>query len=190
MGVTPGGMQTIRLYDPTREPPGWMQVIQPHEFAAFATFADSGVVCDADGTPTNGDDDSCVTFDSFQAAEAFCRERVERLPRLRFDILDAAGLRRPPLLTVVHPSRAASMDGSPTRRRWNAYAAIGLFAIGPPLIWFDWTYYDGVMIMPTILGINALLIAIRLLVMNRGHVSAERTRTERIAQARGLPPHH
>ena len=67
--------------------------------------------------------------------------------------------------------------------RWNTRVAIVLFAIGPPLIWFDWTYYDGVLVMPTIIGINAPLIAVRLLIMNRSYITAERTRLERVAEA-------
>jgi hypothetical protein len=180
-------IQIVRLYDRTREPPGWMQIIRPTEFAAFATLADSGAVCDADGVPTSIDDASCIIFEALPDAEAFCRERVTQMPSLRFDILDAAGRRLPPLVTVVHPSRSAALDGSPTKLRRNVYAATALFAVGPPLIWYDWAFHDGVLVMPTILGINALLIAVRLVIMNRGHISAERTRRERVAQAlRGL----
>jgi hypothetical protein len=160
-----------------------MQIIRPSEFAAFATIADSGIVCDAAGVPTSGDDSSCVIFETLREAEAFCRTRVDQIPNLRFDILDAAGLRRPPLFTIVHPSRAAALDGSPSKVRRNTYAAIALFVIGPPLIWYDWAYYEGVMVVPTIVGINALLIAVRLLIMNVSFMSAERARRERVAQA-------
>jgi hypothetical protein len=178
-------MQIVRLYDRTREPQGWMQIIRPTEFAAFATFADSGAACDVDGVPTSSEDASCLIFATLSEAEAFCRERVARIPSLRFDILDAAGLTRPPLFTIVHPSRAAALDRSPKRIRWSTYAAIALIVIGPPLIWFDWAYYDGVQVVPTMLGINLPLIGIRLLMMNYGHISAERARRERVAQALG-----
>jgi len=41
--------------------------------------------------------------------------------------------------------------------------------------------------VPTILGINVMLIAVRLLFMNFSYVSDERKRRERVAQAlRGL----
>jgi hypothetical protein len=180
-------MQIVRLYDRTREPQGWMQIIRPTEFAAFSTLADSGAVCDADGVPTSTDDASCIIFETLPGAEAFCRERVAQNASLRFDILDAAGRRRPPLFTIVHPSRAGALDGSPAKQRRNTYAAIALFAIGPPLIWYDWAFYDGVMVVPTIVGFNAVLIAVRLLIMNRSHISAERTRRERVAQVlRGI----
>lgn len=178
-------MQIVRLHDDTREPKGWMQIIRPAEFAAFATLADSGVVCDADGVPTGMDNASCIIFGTLRDAEAFCRERVAQIPSVRFDILDSAGRRRPPLLTIVHPSRAAALDGSATKMRRNTYVAIVSLAVGPSLIWFDWTFYDGILVMPTIVGINALLIAVRLFMMNFSHISSERTRRERVAQADG-----
>lgn len=176
-------MRIVRLYDRTREPPGWLQIIQPTEFAAFATLAESGAVCDASGVLTGADEATCVIFSTLREAEAFCRERVAQNPGLRFDIVDSAGPRRPPLFTIVHPSRVEKLDGSPTKMRWNKYGAIALFVIGPVLIWFDWTFYGGILIMPTIVGINCPLIGIRLLIMNRSFVAAERARRERVAEA-------
>ena len=181
-------MQIVPLYDPAREPHGWMQIIRPTEFAAFATLVDSGAACDADGEPTGSDGASCIIFETLPEAEAFCRTRVAQNPGLRFDILDAAGLRRQPLFTIVHPDRAASLDGSPTKLRRNTYGGIALLVIGPLLIWYDWTFHDGLLILPTIVGINAVLIAVRLFVMNAGHRSSERTRRERVAQAVGDRP--
>jgi hypothetical protein len=181
-------MQIVRLYDPAREPQGWMQIIRPTEFAAFPTLADSGSACDADGAATSSDEAICILFETLPDAEAFCRERVARIPSLRFDILDAAGLRRPPLFTIVHPSRAAALDNSPAKMRRNARWAIALFVVGPPLIWFDWTFYDGVQVVPTIVGINALLIAVRLLMMNFSYISDERARRARVAHAVSAAP--
>jgi hypothetical protein len=37
--------------------------------------------------------------------------------------------------------------------------------------------------MPTMLGINTVLIAIRLYFMNRSHIASERRRRERVAEA-------
>jgi hypothetical protein len=183
-------MKTVRLFDPAREPQGWLQIIRPTQFAAFATLADSGVTCDAHGSPASADDATCVIFESLPEAEAFCRERVARTPNVRFDIRDSAGLLRPPLLTIVHPSRADALDESPARYRRNRRWAIVLLVIGPPLVWFDWTFYDGVMVVPTIVGINAVLIAVRLLVMNRALVVHERARIGRVASALQLAERH
>jgi hypothetical protein len=176
-------MRIVRLYDPNREPQNWLQIIRPTEFAAFATLVDSGSVCDADGVVTSPEDASCLIFTSLSEAEAFCRERVAQLPSVRFEILDAGGRLRPPLLTIVHPSRVDALDGSPRKMRWNRRAATVALIGGPLLIWFDWMFYGGNMILPTIVGINGVLIGVRLLVMNRGHIAAERARSERVTQA-------
>lgn len=176
-------MQTVRLYDSTREPHGWLQIIRPNEFAAFATLVDSGVVCDADGVATAADDASCLIFTTLAEAESFCRDRVLTFPSLRFEIVDAGGRLRPPLFTIVHPSHAESLDGSPSKMRWNKRAAIMALVAGPLLIVFDEAFYGGLKILPTIVGINAVLIGVRLLVMNRGHVAAERARRDRVARA-------
>lgn len=180
-------MQVVRLYDPTRQPHGWLQIIRPNQFAAFATLLGSGAVCDADGVPTNADEASCVIFDTLPEAEAFCRERVAQNSRLQFDILDANGPGRAPLFTIVNPSHAATLEQSPAKMRRNRRVATVLLMVGPALVWFDWTYYEGVMVMPTIVGINAVLIAVRLLMMNGGHRSAERTRQARVGKALGQP---
>lgn len=176
-------MRVVRLYDPAREPQGWMQIIRPSEFAAFATLADSSASCDADGVPTATDDASCIIFSTLTDAEIYCRERVERDPRLRFDVRDAGGMLRPPLLTIVHPSRADTVDGSARTMRHRTYAAIAMFGAAPVLFWYDWALHGGLIIMPTIVGINLVLIAIRLLVMNAGDRAAESARRARVAQA-------
>ena len=95
----------------------------------------------------------------------------------------------PPEVTLhVNANTAITLDGSPAKLRRNTRWAIALLVIGPPLIWFDWAFYDGVQVLPTILGINLILIAVRLLLMNVSHISDERARRERIAQALGDRP--
>ena len=166
-----------------------MQIIRPSEFAAFPSLVDSGAACDADGVPTGADDAVCIIFATLPEAEAFCRERVARNPGLRFDIRDSGGHLRPPLFTIVHPSHAEELDASPSKIRWNTRLAIGLLIAAPLLFWWDWGWHGGNLIMPTIGGINALLIAARLLIMNYSHRSVERARRERVAEAtRRSPP--
>lgn len=95
--------------------------------------------------------------------------RVEQVPSLRFDVYDFAGYRRPPILTIA-PRTPARLEGSPQKMRWSTAVAVVFIAIGPFLIWFDWTYYEGVMVVPTIVGINLILIAARILIMNTATV--------------------
>jgi hypothetical protein len=176
-------MDVVRLYDPHRRPPNWTDIIQPGQFVAFAKDLDSGAACDAAGKPfPSSGEITCVIFDGIEEAGAFCRAAVQRVPALRFDVFDAAGRAKPPLLTVVHPSRVATLDGgNPRWTAFNKWGAVALVAVTPALFWLDWWKYDGLLILPTILAINFLIIAARMLQLNAAHASAERSRRERLA---------
>jgi hypothetical protein len=175
-------MQTVRVYDPERRPQNWTDIILPGQFVAFSRHLESGATCDAAGTPVVSPDAvTCLIFDSLPAAAAFCRERVEHVGGVRFDIFDSAGRTSPPLLTIVHPSRAATLDGNPRSVRLNTWCAIALIAAAPILFWLDWAK-DGLLILPTFLGISFLIIAARLFQLNAAYASAERSRRERLAR--------
>jgi hypothetical protein len=176
-------MQTIRLYDPERRPPNWTQIIHPGQYAAFSQHVDSEASCDAAGTPfASPDAVTCLIFDSLLEATAFCKDRVEQTPAVRFDIFDSTGRAQPPLLTIVHPSHAASLEGNRRATRLSNWGAAALLVAGPLLLWFDWAKHEGLLILPTILGINCLFIAGRLLQLNGAHASAEKDRRQRLAQ--------
>ena len=62
-------------------------------------------------------------------------------------------------------------------------AAIALTVGAIALFWFDYSTSRGMLILPTILGINMIIIAARLIQLNASHKHAERERRERLAQA-------
>lgn len=173
-------MRVVRVYDPSRQPRDWTDIIEPGQCVAFASLVDGGAPCDADGTPTTHEAATCIIVDSLAEADTFCHERVERHPAVRFDVFDAAGRSRPPLLTVVHPLHRHRLEGDPSRRRRHLIIAIALIAAAPVLFWIDWRS-GGAMVLPTVLGFNALLFAARLLQLNAAHAAAERRRLERMA---------
>jgi hypothetical protein len=173
-------MQIVRVFDPGRQPANWTDIIRSGQFVAFSKDIDTGASRDAAGSPASTDSLTCIIFDSLAEAEAFSNERVQRAPNLRFDVFDAAGRALPPLLTIVHPSRIATLDGNPRSARINKWGAVVLVAAAPILFWVDWWKYDGLLILPTILGINMLIIAARLIQLNVAHASAERARRERL----------
>lgn len=173
-------VRTVRLYDPSRHPRDWMDIVQPGQFAVFASSIDDGAPRSADDAPMRHDAATCVIVDSLAEAEALCRERVERHPALRFDVFDASGRSRPPLLTVTHPARASKVEGDASLSRRNLAIAVVLIVAAPVLFWLDWTS-GGVLILPTLLGLNALLFAGRLLQLNAAYASAARRRRERFA---------
>jgi hypothetical protein len=175
-------VRTIRLYDASRTPHDWMDIIQPGQFAVFASSIEGGAPRGPDGLPTTHEGATCGIADTLADAEAFCRAQVESHPDVRFDVFDSAGRAGSPLVTVVHPSRATSLEGHPGSQRRNTWIAIVLFAVAPFLFWWDWST-GGWMIVPTLAGFNALIFGGRLLQLNAAYAAAERRRLERVASS-------
>jgi hypothetical protein len=175
-------VQVLRLFDPDRRPQNWTEIIRAGQVAVFSKNADTGTPCDAEGQPFVSDAEiCCLIFDRLDEARRSCEERVEQVPYVRFEIFDAAGRTNPPLLTVVSPSRAHLLADSPRAMRIRRWVAIAMFAAAPPLFWID---YDrgGLLILPTFLGLNLIIIAARLLFMNVSSREVERRRQERLAR--------
>jgi hypothetical protein len=123
-----------------------------------------------------------VLFDGFADARAFCERRVEEAPSVRFEIFDSTGRANPPVLVVVHPSRASTLDANPRGMRIRKQAAIALAIGALPLFLLDYWKSGGLMIFPTVIGINMILIAARLIQLNASYADAERRRLARLAE--------
>ena len=151
----------------------------------FARDLETGATCSAAGEPfADPDQATCVVFDSFEAARAFCESGVQALDRLRFDIFDATGRANPPLLTVLHPARAGALetDGATLSRR----RAIGwaMVAAAVPTLLLAYRLRDGGhQIFAGFIGLSLLVSAGRLLWFNLGVRETERWREERLARA-------
>jgi len=180
-------VQIVRLHDPGRRPASWTEIIKDGQFAAFAKDAASNVPCGADGARfAGGAAATCAIFDSFAEARAFCQAAVLRRPTLQFDIFDAEGRTQSPLLTVVHPERAANLETSPRQARWRQVTAWVLIATGVPLMAFAYVEAGNRDIMLiAFLGINMVIIGGRLLWMNLALRETERRRETRVAAAEG-----
>jgi hypothetical protein len=180
-----GFVQTVRVYDPDRRPASWAQIIGPRQFVLFARDLDSGVPCGTDGRPFASPElGTCVICDSLAEAQAVADAAVQAAPSLRIDVFDAEGRARPPLLTLVHPSRAQEAETHPRvlgRRRIIAWA---LVAAGIPLIAFAYVEHkDRDIILPAFIGINMLLAGGRLLWFNLAVRETERVRAARLDDA-------
>lgn len=175
-------MRILRIYDPGRHPPGWMDIVNPGQFVAFAKDLDSGVPCDADGRAfADSSEATCVLFDSLDEARAFCETALQSAPAARFDVFDAGGRAHAPLLTLVHPSRAQVLDTHPRVLRTRRLIAWALIAAGIPLITYAyWEHTERETILPAFIGINLLLAAGRLFWFNLGVRETERARQERL----------
>lgn len=179
-------MVTLRLFDRDRQPPDWTEIIRPGQYVAFSKTIDTGGSCDQDGRPfPSAADAACLLFDSLTEARGCCEEQVTRAPSVRFEIFDSAGRRDPPLLVIVHPSRIAALEGNPRGMRARKWAASALFVGAVPLFWYDYQHDQGMLIFPTVLGINLVIIAARLMQLNGAYAHAERRRQKRLAEHSG-----
>ncbi len=173
----------IRLHDPARDPASWTGIIRPGQFAIFAKRVDGGGTCDVNGHPFPATGDiTCLIVDSLARARQYCEAQVLHAHGVRFEVFDSDGRMNPPLLVVVHPSRAATLDLNPRGMRWRAWAAAVLVLGAFPLMWYDYSSSNGMLILPTFLGVNMLIIAARLMQLNMAIAGAERQRQERIAK--------
>jgi hypothetical protein len=173
----------LRLYDASRRPAHWTEIIRPGEYAAFAKIIQTSAACDAEGRPfSSADEATCLVFDDLHEAEAFCREQVLRALAVRFEIFDAHGRLNPPLLVVVHPEKVAALEGNPRGMRTRKIAAAALAIAAVPLVWCDYAFSRGRLIFPTVVAINLLIVAARLIQLNRSYAHAEQERARRLAE--------
>ena len=160
-------MEVVRIHDPARRPASWADIIRPGQFVAFAT-------------PSDG---TCVFFDSLGEARAFCEAAVQSAPAAQYDVFDSEGRAQPPLLTIVHPSRAHALDTHPRAVRRRRIIGWALIAAGiPPIIYACWIPTDIEVIFPGVIGINLIIAGGRFLWFNLGVRETERAREERLAR--------
>jgi len=181
------GIQVIalRLYDRARTPNSWTEIVRSGQFVAFAKIFDTGAPCDAQGRPfVTMEDASCLVFDRLDDAEAFCREQVNRAANVRFEIFDSTGRAQPPLLLIVHPSRQHQLEGNPRGMRLRTQGSVALFVFAAVSFWYDFRHGPVVQFFPTLLGINLVVVALRLLQLNGSYAHAERVRQRRLAEYR------
>jgi len=176
-------MIELRLYDRSRTPNSWTEIVHPGQFVAFAKTIDTGVPCDAQGRAfSKMDDASCLLFSGLGDAEAFCREQVNRATNVRFDIFASTGRAQPPLLVIVHPSRQQQLEGNARGMRLRTLGAIALLIVAGVSFWYDFRNGPGMQFFPTLLGINLIVVALRLLQLNGSYAHAERARRRRLAE--------
>ena len=176
-------MIPLRLYDSARTPTSWTEIIRPDQCVAFAKTIDTGAPCDREGRPfPTIEDATCLVFDGLVEAEAYCREQVNRAPTVRFEIFDSTGRANAPLYVIVHPSKVARLEGNQRGMRLRTQAAILLLVIAAFSFWYNFHAGRGVQIFPTLLGINLVVVAARLLQLNGSYAHAERLRKKRIRE--------
>jgi hypothetical protein len=164
-----------------------MQIVRPHQFVLFAKDLDSGAACDLDGTAfADPAQATCAICESLAEARTVADAALTKAPALRIDVFDAEGRANPPLMTLLHPSRAAQADTHPRVLRKRQIIAWALIAIGVALIGFAIVErHDREIILPAFVGINMLIAAGRLLWFNLAVRETERVRQTRLRRHDG-----
>jgi hypothetical protein len=177
-------VQTLRLSDPMRVGATWTDGLRPGQVVAFAKRIDLDLPCTPDGEPfATADSATCVVFDGLSEARAWCEASVQRAPLVRFDIFDHQGRARSPLLMILHPAQQESLDGSATNLRRRAWIAVALVAGGVPLMVFAYSISgERDPILPGFIGLNMVLVALRLFWMNQASREVDRMSRERLAE--------
>jgi hypothetical protein len=185
--VLPERVRVVKLHDPNRRE-AWTADLRPTDLVAFSTCEDGSAPCDPDGRPfASVSDATCLVFERLADARKFWESQVVEQANVRFEIFDAAGRVNPPLLVVVNPNRAHALSGSPRSARRRRFIALILIVGAFPLFWLDYQR-DGLVILPTVLGLNMLLIGGRLLFMNLTARDVEKERQERLARYENIDP--
>jgi hypothetical protein len=172
----------IRLYDYHRTPKCWSEIILPTQCAVFLRHEQWRTPVDRDGKPRAGDNATCILFDSIEDAERFCRQMVAKHPLVSCEVLDAGGRVNPPLLIVTHEH----VGGDEDVRGWFAHHRRLIIAIliasSLPLFWLDWIH-RGEWIL-SVIGINMIVAALRLLMWDVAAKSNEKERLVRLESHR------
>jgi hypothetical protein len=175
----------LRLHDAERRPPDWTDLVRPGQFVTFAKLAAGGTACDADGRPFSSPGTAtCIVFDRLDEAQRFCERQTALHSSIQFDIFDAEGRVNPPLLTIVHASRQGQSEAHPGTIKRRTRIAVALILVAVPLLGFGWYIFgEPRSIFPIVIGVNLLVAASRLLLMNLGAKEAERIRQQRVLES-------
>jgi|SRR5450631_2072901 len=161
-------MQNVLLYDRTRVPPNWTQLIRPGQYAVFLTDVESSAPVSQAGTPIpSACEYFCWLFDTLPEAETYSQQAVKNLRRLKCEIFDSAGRANPPVAVFVNPEFAHKLDTEASARRLVRWGFAAL-AISPPLFWYAWKNGASVVWWPILLGINAVAAGLRLIQWGHG----------------------
>ena len=176
-------MIELRLFDANRHPSSWTEIIRPGQYAAFSKRRETGAPCDRGGQPFAAvEDATCLLFAGLEAARTFCQEQVLRAPDVQFEIFDSSGRGDGPLLIIVHPSRTAALEGNARGIRIRTWSAAAVLVVSTALFWYDYQHDQGMLVFPTLLGINLVVVAARLLQLNGSYAHAERARQRRVSE--------
>lgn len=176
--------RALRLYDPGRDPAHWDAIIRGGEVAVFTTNTKTSTPCDMSGRSFSSPADAtCRVFDDLAAAQAACEDESGRSPDLFFEMFDSSGKAKPPLLTLGRHPDASSIFANPRFAPWRRAIAAVMVPAALSLFWFDYQR-QGLLVFPTAIGLNLLVLGIRLMLLDVGVNEAAQVAKERLAAHR------
>ena len=177
--VEPGrSVREVLLFDENRKPAAWLELMQAGQYAVFLSDAETHAGMTSDGRYSGREvADTCLIFDSLDAAVEYCRSSVREAARLRCEVFDHRGKAEAPAAVFVSPAFAGTLPSESKGRRLMG-VGLALIALSPPLFWLD-SRADWHLMLPTILGLNLILAGGRFLQL--GSATREAAR-------RGSPP--
>ena len=152
----------IRLYDPSRSPEHWLQIIRPGQYAVFILDAKSRGARDPEGRSfAEGEASVEVTPDLIEA-ERFAVQIVEEHPGLCCEVYDHEGKSGEPIRTIYHPATRGKYEGVPLARRQTGFGLL-LLAVAMVFVAYDaahdlrwmWGYIVGLKL--TVIGGSFLI---------------------------------
>ena len=163
--MTESSGREIKVYDQSRSPRNWHELLTPSQCAVFFKRIDSEQPVSPADELVRFHDCTFLLFDKLEEARRFCEAKVMEFPQMSCEIFTSRGKAEPPLLTILHPTVAEKDEMSASSVRKRLIIAIALFVGALPLIWWDWRTRSG-LVIPTLLGINMMFAALRLLQWN------------------------
>jgi hypothetical protein len=174
-------VQEVPIHDRNRNPPNWTDLIQPTQYAAFLSDADSGAEMTSDGRVLDaGMIRCCLIFDSLAEVEQYCRQKVEQIPTLRCDIFDSHGRANPPVASLVNAGREHKLDSPKKAQRMMRWGLICM-AASLPLFWITWAR-RGEAWIAAFFGVQLAFFGLRLLQWGYGMKEELRNRASQSEQ--------
>jgi hypothetical protein len=125
---------SIRLYDPTRTPARWPEIVRPGQFRVFFPTASDGAPKDENAQVFLPGEDSVEIADSLPEALRFAEETVSRHPELCAEIYGHEGKTGEPVRTVYNPSVRGKYEGAALGKH---HILTGLCVLSAPVIAHD-----------------------------------------------------
>ena len=98
-------MNWTRLYDPSRTPAHWTELVREGQFAVFLLDTETRVARDLEGLPFDPDQGpSLALFHDLVEARTFAQDTVTRHPDMCAEIYDHHGKANEPLEVLYDPS--------------------------------------------------------------------------------------